>query len=500
MAAAAAAAVVVVGVAVLLVNEPDGTDVTTVASSADDTGVAAPLEAAEEPQGPALEELSVVPVLQWSEIDPPFENAHGLQSVGDGRILVRARNDGGDRVVVTTNGTDWTELPIPDGISTGHIDISGDRWLVTGFDARADSSLVAGIERVFYSDDEGGTWNELRFNLAPDPAVALPYVVEASASTSALVSGRQVVIAVARATYFDLLSLLVDRGVLPDGLPVGSVGLRWGGGVVAIESLDVDGDESEITEVTYEQLGLTADQQTRLEAPSAGDWIRIFSSDGSTPELTAEYKGYASSGIATADGFMLHIQGPEDLLVASRDGDAWVEVPMDSAYVYPLSPVAIDGDGAIWGVATVGGAASIVKSLDLVNDPETVTILPGVEAVGRLAAGPAGLTAAALPSVNNVTGPEAPHDPWPWAGLDVMVGWSAQGVEWQWQTMDDAFGVSKGEPYLRLAVGEDFILAHVVIYEEPFVFTEITPPQVGAISQGPSIDPLASRWFIASVP
>ena len=56
-------------------------------------------------------------------------------------------------------------------------------------------------------------------------------------------------------------------------------------------------------------------------------------------------------------------------------------------------------------------------------------------------------------------------------------------MEWRWQTVGDAFGISEGVPLPRLAVGSDFVLANVVVYEEPSEFTEVTHPRVGAISR-----------------
>ena len=55
---------------------------------------------------------------------------------------------------------------------------------------------------------------------------------------------------------------------------------------------------------------------------------------------------------------------------------------------------------------------------------------------------------------------------------DIWVGWSADGVDWEWQAAADIFGPGGGHAQIHLAVGGDFVLAHV--------------------------EPL--RWFVAKVP
>ena len=57
--------------------------------------------------------------------------------------------------------------------------------------------------------------------------------------------------------------------------------------------------------------------------------------------------------------------------------------------------------------------------------------------------------------------------------IDTWVGWSADGVDWEWQAADDIFGTPFSSA-VNLAVGSDFLLAYVR-----------DPPE---------------RWFIAKVP
>ena len=85
---------------------------------------------------PTPEELSTGPTLTWREMDPCTSSdlcgVTDMESVGDGRILARAQGDGGNRILVTDDGTTWFPVGMPAGITLGNVDISGDRWLVAG--------------------------------------------------------------------------------------------------------------------------------------------------------------------------------------------------------------------------------------------------------------------------------------------------------------------------------------------------------------------------------
>ena len=119
------------------------------------------------------EELSTEPVLEWTEIDPDFDDLLAFESLDSGRVIawVWGTGDGSAmddiRVVYTDNGTDWTELPLPDEIGTGEVVNSGDRWLAYGWAYDFDESQEL-VERVFLSDDRGATWTELNISVPPD--------------------------------------------------------------------------------------------------------------------------------------------------------------------------------------------------------------------------------------------------------------------------------------------------------------------------------------------
>ena len=503
--AAAAAVAIVAGVA-LLATTADDNDIVIVESTA---APAAPSpDASGEAEGLASEGLATDPVLQWIEIDPPFEEVYGLQSVGDGRILARVRDDSGERAAVTTNGTDWAELPMPGGIRPGHIDISGDRWLVAEYDLDADAGDSRDSpKRVFFSDDRGATWNELLVEVPVAAGPAAPYVLERSTVMEALASGERIVIVVAVRTEFDMVSLLLDQGLISteEWYSV----LRWGDGAVTIEPTDPDDPGYERIEVSYETLGLTDDQQAVLEHPFGDARIWVFTSDSSSMELAAEYKGWGAVGAARADSFALLIEGPQDRYITSYDGRVWREVQMDPAFVYPPVPMGVDDDGAIWVAVRVAGAASYVKALHNDEDPATDAILGGLNLDWDLVGGPAGLAATARTTFIDVANLESLGAD-ETRGTDTMeesfgpeatlVGWSPDGTEWQWQTMADAFGSRGGWAWAELAVGRDFVLARVGGSDRPPEITEVTHPQVGSLARSQATDTQPERWFIASVP
>ncbi len=243
-----------------------------------------------EPQALTPEELSTGPVLEWTEIESGIENSSILQSVGDGRVLARARpfvgaqDYGGGpvyptaQVFVTSNGTDWSEVPMPDGVSPDQVDISGDRWLVAGLDTSSERLSYARFgpssSLVFFSDDEGTTWTELDIDVPADPVVSSPWLVERSAVTSALVSGERIVLVVQSYTTLDARGLLEDRGPLPESKDV--VWVTTAGDRAVFTLFDVPdpedpsaggpaGDE-ETLEVSIEELGLTAEEQAAMAA------------------------------------------------------------------------------------------------------------------------------------------------------------------------------------------------------------------------------------------
>jgi len=77
---------------------------------------------------------------------------------------------------------------------------------------------------------------------------------------------------------------------------------------------------------------------------------------------------------------------------------------------------------------------------------------------------------------------------WPW------VGWSADGVDWGWQALPEAFDTCDSGADVRLAVGADYLVA---------MLQPSTPPRLADPGDGDSSDPTspaAPRLFVARVP
>ena len=548
------------------------------------------------------EQLSTGPVLQWTETDPGFVDLFMLESVGDGRVLARAFDNVGEpgtvmavgRVVVTTDGTTWTELPVPDGVNPDHIDVSGDRWLVAGRGSGSELPRDA-PSRAFFSDDAGTTWTELDISLPPDPTPASPWSIENSVVTSALVSGNNIVLVMTVHQDLDLEALVADRGLVPEGKRAVLTG--WEGfDTVVFVLLDSDAqgtpsafdgsvpDEDRL-KLTYDELGLTQAERAVLDAPGDNS-VRLLRSDGSTLEQVGQYDGFGGSGAATSEGFVVSVLGMTGAtVVTSPDGLAWSEAP---SLADGYGELVASGD-TIWrAVSDLYGSFSIERST-LSEAPTTVVTFEGLQSTGVLAAGPAGLVAGSVPALRDlpqtasgmpegrvakdgyelrynepeggvtlwdltedaavyVFGPEdmetetppegvrevddgqifavvfedpetgadlvtfTDEDLAPIFGLSVAeleagagggfetpeqwVGWSADGTDWGWQTMVDAFDITDGVPWVQLAVGHDFVIARVEAWQVP---------DPGSISDGQSAtfevtNDEAPRWFLARVP
>lgn len=371
-----------------------------------------------EPQRPTPEELSTGPVLEWVEYEPGIAGLSILQSVGDGRVLARAwpfagaQDYGGGpdqvtaQVFVTSNGIDWTEVPMPDGVKPDQVDLSGERWLVAGLDSG--SGLLSywpfgpTLSRVLFSDDEGTTWTELHLDLVADPAPSSQWLMQHSVVMAALVSGTRIVLGIISYETLDAAALLKDRGLLPEGSHVAV----WAAiaGDKAVFTLfdppdpdDPQADDStgneETLQVSIEELGLTAEERAALGGVDSSR-ISILSSDGSTVELTAEHDGNAVAGFATGRGFELTIFGERDLLVlTSADGLTWSE--RQSSWEDHSSSTAVSGD-TIWRILSGRSDGFSVQRGDDGQTPATVATFEGLGPAGDPVAGPAGVAVPAF--------------------------------------------------------------------------------------------------------
>lgn len=492
--------------------------------------------------------------LNWTEVD--LDKAIGsedtlnfsLESVGDGRVLAIVRRfDISSTVLVTDNGTDWTEISKPAYFSPVNIDITGDRWVIQGWDANVPNATT----QILISDDQGATWTELLVDLSS--------IDGTSWIADTIVAEEQIVIV-----------------ALNDG---------------ATPSIDEDADQ----DLYYET------------DPSS---IHIFLSDGGPAEWVAEFPVWLASGYGASDGFHLIAHGNEgeDYLLYSPDGREWSQTTIDVEVtdsardgiwtadqtggefrnerfegVYGPDQVLTLPDGIGWvvdlavgpaGVAAVGGPeAPYEYSVDEPEDgiplPDIVIEKDGYELRYNQPEG--GITLWDLnkgtavyvfdaEAVQSEAPPEGVReiegtrgfttvedsfmvvfdDPDTGAELvaftreeisaafmeedlaiqnaydpyDFLVGWSQDGTDWAWQTLQEAFGLpmrSEGDDSItgvELAVGQNFVIAKVQTYELPPPLFEEDPEIAFGVGQSASDSaPLIAmdelfhppRWFIARV-
>ena len=366
------------------------------------------------------QQLSTGPVLEWTEIDPGFDDLFALKPVGDGRVTARAwtEDEGeglfGQRIVVSANGTDWTEVTLPEGLFPEQVNIASDRWVVTGLFLDSGRPEEA-IDRVFFSDDHGSTWTELVLEL-PSTSMS-PYAFERWRASLVLVSGEQMVLALSGLTMIDGQALLEDVGRLPvgkrvaftlptpDGVsftlidanaphPYGSfTSTAWG--LAAVYSrLDEEALPEPISEelvLTYDEVDFTEAELFDLFAPEAGPLTRILASKGTTSEVVAGFEGWVVSGAATEEGFIVTtLDNGGARVLSSRDGLAWSEDPS-------LGPGFASGtvaaDGTIWWVTFEAAESFDLQQARLGEVPTTVATFDGLPL--PLTVGPAGLVVVA---------------------------------------------------------------------------------------------------------
>ena len=344
------------------------------------------------PDDPNPEALSTGPVLVWTEVtldpDMGLVDIYGLESVGDGRIVARAWDGSRDFVVVSEDGTTWTALPVPTGISisSDHVDIAGDRWVVGG----QDTADFLAPSRVFFSDDEGVAWTELVIDTAVDDTLP-SYCHQRSRVESVLASGDRMVVLVGSHVDLDLPALLVARGLAPDRESI----FQWDHGESSVVFYLGEPNDPERIEVPHSELGLAPGQ----EAPCTGsdsERIRILTSDGTDTETAADRRGWSNSAISTADGFDITLSTPDGpLRFTSPDGRTWSETST-AGDVY--NNAARGADGTIWHTGWVANNAFRVQRSGVGEAPTTVaTLFDGLQPGDVLAAGPAGLVVTAMP-------------------------------------------------------------------------------------------------------
>ena len=297
-----------------------------------------------------------------------------LMPLGDGRVLVQFTgyfSENRTRLLVTVNGVDWAEVPMPARISPFAYDLSGDRWLVVGAElpgepetfTDAPSMAPEGEEeqeeqqdeggwafprqRVFFSDDRGTSWTELKINDSSDrqeTSTATEFI------SAALTSGDHMVI---------VLQSENPMPVLDD---------------------DTSGTNGE-WEGVLDQNPLS----------------RIFASEGGAFEQVAAYNGWitglpSSGNFTTPNGFSLGLLREESgrlqpWRLTSPDGRIWSEDTSADFWLWHTN--AVGPDGLLWSAAWSENALNIQR-VDQDGTRTTTATFSNLLPNG-LVAGPSGL-------------------------------------------------------------------------------------------------------------
>lgn len=83
---------------------------------------------------------------------------------------------------------------------------------------------------------------------------------------------------------------------------------------------------------------------------------------------------------------------------------------------------------------------------------------------------------------------------------EMWIGWSADGTDWGWQTVNDAFGLGDADAQAIVAVGEDVVIAAVHVFEPLETDDLRRRDSAGGDAFVASSVSGAPRWFIARVP
>lgn len=339
------------------------------------------------PEPATPESFSTGPMLEWTEFDPAVvfgpdrTYVDGIESVGDGRVIVKTGNSDGNQALISANGEDWTVVSTPAGLHIEHFDIAGDRWLVTGWPS---PQIGGSIGQAHFSDDYGNTWTEVVIPLGPAGQNETVSVAEAA------VAGENMVVAAISRTSPDIAALIVARGLVPDR---GSIQ-----GWMSLEGNTVSFTRNELSDP--ESFELIPEEEALLYR-SDRSFVRLFHSDGGDAELVAEYQGLNVAGYGAADGFHLFMLADEGALkLASHDGRQWSQTPLSTGYGALVDRLSNHYDYSNQTIWTSGGTASDyrVERLDGVYTAPLAAELPeGIAHVKRFSVGPAGIAMVALP-------------------------------------------------------------------------------------------------------
>ena len=561
------------------------------ATSADSESAAA--------DGASPDDSSTGPILQWTEFDPGISGTGALFSTGDGRVVIGGQTLSGEPYfIVTSNGSDWSELHLPTEIWPHSLDLTGERWAASGwsYDDAGDADDSA---RVYISDDEGLSWLEAALQVEPRD---LPeYGFATSNVTAVATAGTQVVALVRTHQDLDIGALMSDRGLIPDD--VQAVGWSLFGDEIHVwlrpESAG-GGSQSDFVRQTpddavrfaVDELELSAEQLAILERAGHSEIIRVFSGAGAGLAEVLALDGGRVSGVGNDDGFVVIVETGSDevTMLTSPDGQHWRTQTLDPSLAQGwLTGAAFEPDGTAWIARSDGTDSHLIRWSDGGADVQGAW-LGNFSHLDEFSVGPAGLAVSAVPSRRELPtgggnewglpigrvakdgyelrygepeggvslwdlaadeavyefGPETPESTEPPAGVrevddgdtftltfsdpatgeelvtftledleavfgdqldssgspfdDMWVGWSADGMDWGWQAVPDAFELGDADAQAIVAVGEDFVIASVWV----FAPMESRASEAGSAN---GVDTLVEsevsgepRWFIARIP
>lgn len=432
------------------------------------------------------ENLSAEPVLQWTQVEVPghdigrFIEIHELSS---GLVAARVDDEGHKRVLYTSNGIDWEELPTPADIAPRLVQHAGNRWVIAGREIRAPTPATereeAGIERLFEDDsrwpldrvaastDDGETWKEVPIDTQTPPHFREKYFF----SLELMVIEDHIVFATLVRPEIYLDEALTSRGLLEEnedayGLPLVegefAVAIRRRGTAEVARWIDVPVEELDLTDRDLELVDWW-ESLLRRHGDRLG-YVRVFGGDSRGLELAAEYDGETVFGAAAADAFVLAVdqEDPDGVLyVGSRDGRDWdVMYAAGSRHAQPLPGVTAAGDA--WAMISDAGRREILMNMGCGRAPEPVAAFTPPEPEGRwnswtvVHAGPAGLFAIELRKLLETSA----QSPGTTAGTHRVL-WSQDGRTWSLLHLPDVPRADDPHPGIDVAIGEDFMLASV---------------------------------------
>lgn len=357
--------------------------------------------------GLSPEDMSTGAVLQWTEFDPAIGGHGMLFSIGDGRVAIRGETSpGNSQLLSTADGSDWSAVPLPSGLSPHTLDLTGARWAVAG-SSQDDPSDADSGGRIYISDNRGASWTEMALQIDPPdlPEYAIAYVRVNAVATS----GAQVVALTSTHLHLDIRALLADRGLIPAGAEVH--GLSVGGGQVDVwlfeESPEADSrrqvpqrSSKAALSFTVDELDLSAEQLAIMERPISGESIRVYTGAGTELAEVATLEGWGASAVGNDDGFVLLTQnsGDEVRRLTSPDGEEWTTQLLDPSLVPGwVRSATLGPDGTGWIVSSDGSESHLTKWGTDGADLTTIW-LGRLSSSGEFSVGPAGLATLAFPS------------------------------------------------------------------------------------------------------